>query len=122
MSLTKVRIYQNAYPGGPTNDQNAHLPPSPPHLALTSHVPSTSPFPQPCSNKISPRSPLSSAYGTALSFKASPHVERLNCLWQAMMLLNLRISRNFTIQIAVLLAMEVGVMNDGDNNLRRNEV
>jgi hypothetical protein len=39
-----------------------------------------------------------------------------------MMLLNLRISRNFTIQIAVLLAMEVGVMNDGDNNLRRNEV
>ena len=121
MSLTKVRIYQNAYPGGPTNDQNPHLSP-PLNLALTSPVPSTSPYPQPCFNKISPRSPLSSAYGTTLSFKASPHVERLNCLWQAMMLLNLRISRNFTIQIAALLAMEVGVVNDGDDNLRRNEV
>jgi hypothetical protein len=39
-----------------------------------------------------------------------------------MMLLNLRISRNFTVQIAALLATEVSVLNDGDDNLRRNNV
>jgi hypothetical protein len=35
-----------------------------------------------------------------------------------MILLNLQISRNFAVQIPALLDTEVGVVNDGDDNLR----